>query len=76
VLDGQGRADFYGGGTHWTFNGSEFWSYDDAQSLGVKAGYVNEGMLRGLMFWELSGDAPDGRLLKSLRQSLGTAPAP
>ena len=76
VLDAQGRTDFYGGGTHWTFNGSEFWSYDDAQSLGVKARYVNEGMLRGLMFWELSGDAPDGRLLKSLRQSLGTAPAP
>jgi GH18 family chitinase len=42
----------------------------------VKAGYVNGNGLRGLMLWELSGDAPDGRLLKSLRQSLGTAPAP
>jgi chitinase len=78
VLDAQGRHDFYGDGTHWTFNGSEFWSYDDAQSLGVKAGYVNDRdrPLRGLMFWELSGDAPDGRLLKALRESLGTAPAP
>jgi len=78
VLDAQGRSDFWDDetATHWTFNGSEFWSYDDARSLGVKAGYVNEGRLRGVMFWELSGDAPDGRLLKSLRTALGTAPSP
>ena len=75
VLDAQGRSNFYGQGTHWTFNGTEFWGYDDPQSLGVKAKYVNDKMLRGLMLWELSGDAPDGRLLKSLRESLGTAPA-
>ena len=47
--------------THWTFDGSEFWSFDDEQSLGWKAGYVNQnhgtyGPLRGVMFWELSGD--------------------
>jgi chitinase len=78
VLDAQGRPDFWDDATatHWTFSGSEFWSYDDPRSLGVKAGYVNDTGLRGLMFWELSGDAPDGGLLRSLRLSLGTAPAP
>jgi chitinase len=78
VLDAQGRPDFWDDttATHWTFSGSEFWSYDDERSLRIKAGYVNAGGLRGVMFWELSGDAPDGRLLRSLRNDLGTAPAP
>jgi len=78
VLDAQGRTDFWDDATatHWTFNGSELWSYDDDRSLGKKADYVNVNGLRGMMFWELSGDAPDGHLLQSLRQSLGTAPAP
>ena len=78
VLDAQGRPDSWDDATatHWTFNGSEFWSYDDERSIGKKADYVKGNGLRGLMFWELSGDAPDGRLLRSLRQSLGTAPSP
>ena len=78
VLDAQGRTDFWDDATatHWTFNGSELWSYDDDRSLGKKADYVNGNGLRGMMFWELSGDAPDGRLLKSLRLSLGPAPSP
>ena len=90
VLDAKGRPDFWdeATATHWTYDGSEFWSYDDARSLGWKADYAN-GLrppagatgptgptLRGIFFWELSGDAPDGRLLHSLRRSLGTAPAP
>ena len=75
VLDAQARPDFYDQptGTHWTFNGSEFWSFDDATSIGWKADYVNGAGLRGMMFWELSGDAPDGRLLRALRDRLGTA---
>jgi len=76
VLDAQGRPDFYGEGTHWTFNGSEFWSYDDPTSIAVKAGYVNgTPVLRGMMFWELSGDTADAKLLKALRGSLGREPA-
>jgi len=78
VLAAHGDPDFWDDttGTHWTYDGSEFWTYDDARSLGVKADYVNTGGLRGVMFWELSGDAPDGALLKALRQSLGPPPAP
>jgi chitinase len=78
VLDAQRRPDFWdeATATHWTFNGTEFWSYDDEGSLRVKANYVNTSGLRGIMFWELSGDAPDGKLLQSLRLSLGPTPAP
>jgi len=77
VLDAQLRSEFSDPltATHWTFNGSEFWSFDDEQSLDWKADYVNQnhgafGPLRGVMFWELSGDGTDGRLLKALRKSL------
>ena len=87
VLDADGHPDFWdeATATHWTYDGSEFWSYDDERSLGWKADYAN-GLspageatgrkLRGIFFWELSGDAPDGRLLRSLRQDLGTTSAP
>ena len=78
VLDAQLRPEFSDPltATRWTFNGTEFWSFDDEQTLGWKADYVNQdhgtfGPLRGVMFWELSGDRSDGRLLKALRQSLG-----
>jgi chitinase len=76
VIDGQKGTEFYdeATATHWSFNGSEFWSFDDTDTLALKAAYVNGSsrMLRGMMFWELSGDTRDGRLVKSLRSSLGT----
>jgi len=65
----QGFSDPYRA-THWTFNGSEFWSFDDPESIGWKADYVRGRGLRGMMFWELSGDTPDAALLKALRQGL------
>jgi chitinase len=73
VLDAKGRPEFFDAATatHWSFNGSEFWSYDDTDSLAVKAGYVNTTQLRGVMFWELSRDRSDGVLVKQLRSSLG-----
>jgi chitinase len=78
VLDGQARPEQYDPDAvaHWSFNGSEFWSFDDTDSLAAKAGYVNDPArpLRGMMFWELSGDTADGRLVKALRSSLGDPP--
>ena len=52
--------------THWSFNGSEFWSFDDTDTMQLKADYVNSPTrsLRGMMFWELSGDTADGRLVR------------
>ena len=69
VLAAKGRPDFWDApsGTHWTFDGNEFWSYDDACSVGWKADYATRQQLRGAMFWELSGDDPAGTLLKALR---------
>jgi chitinase len=80
LLDAQGRLELFDETTvaHWSFNGSEFWSYDDTDSLAAKAAYVNatdepwrgDKPLRGVMFWELSGDSADGRLLTTLRDNL------
>jgi chitinase len=77
VLDGQARPERLDPDAvaHWSFNGSEFWSFDDTDTLAIKAGYVNASArpLRGMMFWELSGDTADGRLVKALRTGLGDA---
>ena len=60
-------------GTHWTFDGSQFWSYDDIESAAWKADYANCRSLRGVMFWELSGDDSKGTLLEALRGRLRSA---
>ncbi|NJD30603.1 MAG: glycoside hydrolase family 18 protein [Gammaproteobacteria bacterium] len=75
VLKAQKRPEFFDQrtATHWSFNGSEFWSFDDVDTMEWKAIYVNEPgrALRGMMFWELSGDAADGTLVKAMRDELG-----
>jgi chitinase len=45
-----------------------FITYDDPESLALKAEYVNEWNLGGVMFWELSAD--DGSLLDTLNAHL------
>jgi len=45
--DEEAKAPYY-------FDGQEFISYDDPQSMKEKALYVKENQLRGLMFWEYS----------------------
>jgi chitinase len=77
VLAKSGDAGFSdeATGTHWTFDGSEFWSFDDPQSAAWKADYANCKQLRGVMFWELSGDDPSGTLLGALADRLGTGPS-
>ena len=79
VIDGQKGSEFSdpATATHWSFNGSEFWSFDDTDTMKLKANYVNNPTrpLRGMMFWELSGDtAENGRLVNSMRSSLGLPP--
>jgi chitinase len=73
VLDAKAKPDYRdeGTGTHWTFDGSQFWSYDDTVSVSWKADYANCEGLRGVMFWELSGDDLDGSLLNALDERLG-----
>jgi chitinase len=75
VLAASGDTDSWdeATGTHWTFDGNEFWSFDDAISAEWKADYANCNGLRGVMFWELSGDDPAGTLLEALATRLGHA---
>jgi chitinase len=53
----------------WLFNGSTFISYDDEQSMGLKAQYIKNKGLGGAMIWELSQD-PNRVLLNSLYNGL------
>lgn len=53
----------------WLFNGSTFISYDDEQSMGLKAQYIKNSKLGGAMIWELSQD-PNRVLLNALYQNL------
>jgi chitinase len=38
----------------------------------LKAGYVRRNRLGGIMFWELSGDTPDGELIGSIAGGLAS----
>ena len=49
----------------YLYNGHDFISYDDEESLAHKCRYVAEKGLAGIMFWEYGGDRT-GRLMKAL----------
>jgi chitinase len=53
----------------WNAQTREFVSYDDPQSLSLKASYVKQRGLLGMMYWEQSHD-PDGELLDVLARNL------
>jgi len=43
-----------------------FWTFDDSESISLKAHYVGAYGLRGLMFWEISGDDSAGTLVNTI----------
>ncbi|MBU3109691.1 glycoside hydrolase family 18 protein [Clostridium gasigenes] len=53
----------------YLFNGNEFISYDDDESLKHKCDYIKENDLLGIMFWHYSADE-SGSLLNELVSSL------
>jgi chitinase len=53
----------------WNAQTRTFVSYDDPQSLALKAAYVKSHQLGGMMYWEQSQD-PDGQLLGALANAL------
>jgi chitinase len=57
-------------GAAWLYDGSTFWTYDDPPVMELKAQYVRKHKLGGLMFWELSGDTPDGELIDAIAGGL------
>jgi chitinase len=48
----------------WTYNGTEFWSFDDPVVIATKAAYVNNLGLGGLFSWSLDGDDANATLVK------------
>ena len=53
----------------WLYNGSTFITYEDPESIGIKADYIKSEKLGGAMIWELSQD-PDRVLLNTLYEGL------
>ncbi len=64
--DDEAKAPFL-----WNGETRSFISYEDPQSIHIKADYVREHALGGMMFWELSQDH-DGVLLNVIAESLST----
>ena len=56
----------------WLYNAAQstMISYDDEESIGIKAEYIIDNNLGGAMFWELSGDTSDTRLSNTLADFL------
>jgi chitinase len=59
-------------GAAWLFNAltSTFWTFDDPPVMAAKADYVRRNRLGGIMFWELSGDTPNGELVSAIANGL------
>ncbi|MBV7505385.1 glycoside hydrolase family 18 [Bacillus sp. sid0103] len=53
----------------WLFNGSQFISYDDTESIGYKTSLIKSMGLGGAMMWELSQD-PNKVLLSKINNDL------
>ena len=53
----------------WNAQTRSFISYDDPQSLALKAAFVKSRQLGGMMYWEQSQD-PDGELFDALARGL------
>lgn len=63
----------------WLYNARRhiFFTYDDPQSLAIKAAFVRREHLRGVMIWVLGEDDPRNSLLRALVWGLHTGrPAP
>jgi chitinase len=57
-------------GAAWLYDGTTFWTYDDPAVMELKAQYVRKNRLGGIMFWELSGDTPEGDLIGAIAGGL------
>jgi GH18 family chitinase len=56
--------------TAWYYDGTNFWSYDDPASIGLKMDYVQALGLGGVMAWSLDGDDASGTLMNAVYQGL------
>lgn len=58
----------------WLYNSQQhiFFTYDDPQSLAIKADFARREHLRGIMIWVLGEDDVQNSLLNALVRNLGT----
>jgi chitinase len=54
----------------FTGNGGQWWTFDDAWSIGQKTAWLKSKGLLGAMVWEMSGDSPSGTLMTTLHNGL------
>ena len=54
----------------WLFDGSTFISYDDPESLNIKADYIRDRGLGGAMIWQLAQDDGNRTLLNALYDAI------
>ena len=54
----------------YTGNGGQWWTFDDAWSIGQKTTWLKSKGLLGAMVWEMSGDTPNGSLMTALDNGL------
>jgi chitinase len=54
------------GGTAYAFCNGNFWSYDTPSTLAGKMSYQKGQGMRGVFFWELTGDTANGALITAL----------
>jgi chitinase len=70
LSSGFTRHEDTGAGAAWLFDGTTFWTFDDPPIMRAKAEYARHRKLGGIMFWELSGDTPDGELIGAIADGL------
>jgi chitinase len=70
VLKTKGYAEFWddAASASWLYNGSVFWTFDSPRAVREKMRYIGINHLKGVMFWELSGD--DGTLVDAVADCL------
>ncbi|MFJ5094122.1 MULTISPECIES: glycosyl hydrolase family 18 protein [unclassified Streptomyces] len=54
----------------YTGPGGQWWSFDDAWSIGKKTAWIKSKGLLGGFVWEMSGDTPNGQLMTALDNGL------
>lgn len=51
---------------------SIFWTYDNLRSIKLKTNYVLDNDLRGIMFWEITGDDEKGTLVNTIHEIINS----
>ena len=73
VLKTKGYPEYWDpiANASWLYNGSTFWTFDSPLAVREKMHYIATRGLRGVMFWELSGD--DGTLVGTIADCLASS---